>query len=545
MNRSNDSIILLLLFFLLGGFVGCDRNDSSSKSAMQKEANPITQNNLPTTNIGAFLVGISLNPNPPVPGRNKIGVAIVLKKTLMPIRPNQIRITATMPAMGTMSKMQSDAKTEWDEQAGITFGETLLGMSGTWFIEINFSPTAKETSHTVKLKMVTGSPNLVFLNGSATGIPTDNRSDDTSNASIGTVVISKARQQWIGVKTEIVSKRHLIKTIRTTGRVTYDERKRAEVALKFSGFIGDVFADFVGKPIAKGSPLFTVYSPELSAAISEYSNLLSMSTPRTDHYGSRREEIIKAARQKLLLWNMTATQIDTISQTKREDDTPQYISILSQASGIVVEKQIVSGSPVMTGQVLYKLADLSTVWIQSQVFESDLALIQIGLPVKVMPIGLPNTIIRGVVSFITPLLNAESRVGIVRIEANNKEWKLLPEMSVTTQIEIQMGEKLAIPKEAVIHTGNKTIVFIAASNGRFIPRLIKIGQNGNVPGGDTVPGEDSDYYEVLSGLSEGEIVVTNGNFLIASESRLTSGLSAFLEGGASPPADGTKIGMAP
>jgi Cu(I)/Ag(I) efflux system membrane fusion protein len=299
------------------------------------------------------------------------------------------------------------------------------------------------------------------------------------------------------------------------GRVTYDERTRSEVALKFAGFIGEVFVDFAGKPVTQGAPLFTVYSPELVASLSEYLNLLTANKIQTETTPTGRwTGLIQTARKKLLFWDMTDAQIKKIVHT---GDVPQYLPILAPASGIVIEKQIVRGSPVMAGQILYRLADLSTVWIEAQVYESELSLIEKGLPVKVAPIGLAGVTLKGIVSFISPGLNPESRTGAVRIEAVNPQLRLLPEMSVTVETEIDLGERVSVPKDAIIYAGDKKFVFIDQGEGRFIPRFIHVGQKGD------------EEYEVLSGLSEGESVVTSGNFFIASESRLTSGLATFLK----------------
>ncbi|MEK7286891.1 MAG: efflux RND transporter periplasmic adaptor subunit [Nitrospirota bacterium] len=491
--------LLCALFFLT----------SCNQEKAQKETLHKTHNTLPTSEIGAFLIGISFDPNPPHRGKNKIEVMIMSKKGFTPIRPNKIEMTAVMSAMGTMSEMQSHAKMAWQPEKKSSLGELLIGMDGTWTLTVHFVPADHQPAHQSRFKLLTKSPDLVFLGGEIGGVqtnlPSTSEVSTVGEDKTGTVVISPERQQWIGVTTDFVEIRPLTKKIRTTGRVTYNERKRAEISLKFSGFVGDVFADFVGKPIVKGTTLFTIYSPDLSAAIGEYISLLSASKTESSPQPLRWDAMTKTARQKLLLWNITKEQLDQIIQNDKPDlESPQYFPIRAPVSGVVVEKQIVRGSPITAGQILYRLADLSTVWIESAIFESEMPLMRVGLPVSVKPTGLPNTVIEGAVSFIAPLLNPESRAGAVRIEVPNRQGKLLPEMSVTAEINIALGERLSVPKEAVIHTGDKTMVFVALSEGRFSPRWVTIGQKGDP------------YYEVLSGLSKGEKVVTNGNFLIAS-----------------------------
>ncbi|MBI3358264.1 MAG: efflux RND transporter periplasmic adaptor subunit [Nitrospirae bacterium] len=468
---------------------------------------------VPSAEVGAYQLKITLNPDPPERGDNQISVMIFPKGKTEAIRPDNIEATAVMPAMATMSEMRSDVKLAWQKN-GENTGRFLLGMDGTYFLDVHFTPPGKPP-HQARFKLVTGVPTsagLTFLTSSVLGEQAVNTSAPT-----GEVMISPTRLQSIGVKTTKVERHPLTKTIRMQGRVTYDERTRSEVALKFAGFIGEVFVEFVGKPVLQGIPLFTVYSPELSATMSEYLNLLAAA----ESHSGRWDSLITTARKKLLLWDMTSAQIDKIVQT---GEVPQYIPILAPASGIVIEKDIVRGSPVTAGQVLYRLADLSSVWIEAQVYESELSLIEKGLPVKVVPIGLPGVTLNGSVSFISPSLNPESRTGAVRIEAKNPQLKLLPEMSVTVETKISLGEPLAgvaplsVPKDAIIYSGDKKFVFIDQGGGRFIPRFINVGQKGD------------EGYEVVSGLSEGEMIVTSGNFFIAAESRLTAGLSTFLEG---------------
>ncbi len=500
-----NKFFILLLTLLSIGELGCNK----------KEPIPQAPDGVPV--VGAYQVKIAFDSDPPDRGENQVHI-IILSKDGSAIRPEKMEMTAVMPAMATMSEMRFNVKPTWQNNESV--GRLLLGMSGTWFLDIHFTPP-EERPHQARFKLVTGVPGLTLLSGSVLGEQKKQASPKTGahidSPVQGEIVISPTRLQSIGVKTTKVERHPLTKTIRLQGRVTYDERTRSEVALKFAGFVGDVFVDFIGKPISKGTPLFTVYSPELSATMSEYLNLLSAGEmPDNRRFAS----LIKTARKKLLLWDMTPAQIDNMVKTS---EVPQYIPILAPASGIVIEKQVVRGSPVMAGQILYRLADLSTVWIEAQVYESDLSLITNGLPVQVTPIGLPGETLKGYISFIAPSLNPESRTGAVRIEAKNPHLKLLPEMSVTVETKIALGEDsqgtlpVSIPKDAIIYSGDKKIVFIDQGGGRFIPRLIHIGKKGD------------EGVEVLSGLSEGDRVVTSGNFFIAAESRLTSGLSTFLE----------------
>ncbi len=473
--------------------------------------------------VGAFRLYVSSQPDPPKRGENEIRVRITSKERQEAIRPDRILVRAIMPAMGAMSAMRSESEMVWQTD-GSNLGHVSLDMGGTWFLEVQFRPPGKP-AHQAQFKLTTGVPGMIFLqsagNGEDSPSPTAVTEMKRGENGSGAIVLSPTRQQRIGVKTAIVGRSLLTKTVRAQGRVTYDERKRSEISLKFPGFIREVFANFVGKPIEKGQPLFTIYAPELSVALGEYVSLKRMAQATQDPAVQPSRlfplELLQIARQKLLLWDLTAGQIDALLAT---GEIPQYLPILSPARGVVVDKQIVQGSPVMAGQVLYRLADLSTVWIEAPIYESELSLIRTGLPVQVQPIPFPHQRFDGAVSFIAPLLDPESRSGRVRVEVSNPQNQLLPEMSVNLIIHVALGEVLALPEEAIIHSGGEMIVFVDFGEGRFVPRKVHVGQKGDR------------FYEVLEGVSEGERIVTGGNFLIAAESRLTAGLETFMGGDA-------------
>ncbi len=471
----NKKRVLFYLFLLAITLPACARKENSPSIK-------------PFAQVSGYGLDLSFKSEPPKRGYNELQVKITLAGS--PIRLSHISATAIMPAMGTMSEMQSESEMALQSDGSYS-GKILFGMSGNWFLNIDFKPEGKPL-YQAKFKLTTEFSGITFLQDAPSGVRD------------GVVVISPAKQQLIGVKTELAERRHLKKTVRTQGQVTYDEKKRSEIALKFSGFIEKVFVDFIGKQVSVGQPLFTLYSPDLTLALKEYLQLT-----RSD-----RETIAPLARQKLLLWGITNKQIDAVVQT---GIIPNAFPILSSVSGVVVEKQIVQGSHVVAGQVLYRLADDANVWIEGSVYESEIALIRTGLPVEIEAIALPNKKFNGVVSFIHPLIEQESRRGKIRVDVANSTHQLLPGMSVNITTEIPLGELLTIPKEAIIYSGESQFVFIDLGEGRLIPRKIKTGAKGD------------DFYQVVDGLSEGDRVVTSGNFLIAAESRLTAGLATFLE----------------
>jgi Cu(I)/Ag(I) efflux system membrane fusion protein len=298
--------------------------------------------------------------------------------------------------------------------------------------------------------------------------------------------------------------------IRTVGRVEYDERKLAEVTLKIAGWIQDLYADYTGKLVKKGEPLFTLYSPDLVTAQEEY--LLARSTleqlKNSDVPGARAsaQSLVWASRQRLLLWDLTPTQIRVLEEAGKP---PLYQTIYSPLSGFIIEKMAYRGRRVESGMTLYKIADLSTVWVKADIYEYELPFVHVGQEAKVSLSYYPGAVFTAKVTYLYPYLEEKTRTGKVRFElANTPDWKLKPAMYATAELEMNLGEKLVVPESAVLDSGVRQIVFVDKGQGRFTPQEVRLGNR-----------IDRDV-EVLGGLTEGERIVTSGNFLIDSESKL-------------------------
>ncbi|HVS64643.1 MAG TPA: efflux RND transporter periplasmic adaptor subunit [Thermoanaerobaculia bacterium] len=324
----------------------------------------------------------------------------------------------------------------------------------------------------------------------------------------GVIRVDAQRRQEIGVRTAPVEARPVETTIRAVGTVTYDETKLSAVSLKYEGWIERLYVAETGQPVSRGQPLLALYSPALLSAQEELLiALASQSAARETELPQRADYLVAAARRRLSLWDLSARQIDEIARTGQP---VKSVPVFSPVSGFVVEKNVVEGQAVKPGETLYRIAGLDRVWIDAEVYESELPLVQVGQLVEVTLPYLPSKSFSGRVGYIYPYLEGGTRTGKVRVELPNPELELKPEMYANVVFRVKVGERVVVPEEAVIYAGPRRLVFVDLGEGRLQPREIEVGL------------KVGDAYEVLSGLREGEVVVTSGNFLIAAESRLKS-----------------------
>ncbi|MBP1766639.1 MAG: efflux transporter, family, subunit [Candidatus Aminicenantes bacterium] len=319
------------------------------------------------------------------------------------------------------------------------------------------------------------------------------------------VKISPERQQLIGIKTALVRPQPIRKLIKAVGRVDYAEPNISIFNLKFDGWVEKLFVNSTGRAVRKGEPLFDIYSPELVSAQQEYLIALKASATLGDA-----SSIFTSAREKLRLWDMTDSQVEELGRTGEFKKT---VTVYTPGSGIVIEKNVVQGQKIMAGENLFKIADLSRVWILGEVYEYELPFIKTGQEATVSLSYYPGESFSGKITYIYPYLKPETRTNQVRIEVDNPGLKLKPEMFANLEIQVDYGTKLTVPSDAVLDAGDTKIVFVAKGDGYFEPREIRLGVRGE------------DMYEVLGGLSDGENVVTSANFLIDSESSLKAALN--------------------
>jgi Cu(I)/Ag(I) efflux system membrane fusion protein/cobalt-zinc-cadmium efflux system membrane fusion protein len=330
------------------------------------------------------------------------------------------------------------------------------------------------------------------------------------------IKIDPVMVQNIGVRTEKVIKRKLTYTIRTTGRVDYDETMQKSIVTKFSGWIEKLYADYTGKPIQKGQPLFEIYSPELVAAQQEYLQAIryakTMKSINDSVLSNGSADLLQSARKKLLYWDISASQLLRLEQTGNIQKT---LTVYSPFSGIIIEKNIVDGMQVRAGDNLLKLADISTMWIYADVYENELSLVKTGSNVIIELPGHSEKL-TGKISGIYPFLQDQTRTAKVRIEYNNKDELLKKDMYVTVNIAVSTAPyAVSVPEQAVIHSGNRDIVVLSLGEGKFKSVNVQLGILSD------------GYYEVKEGVNEGDLIVTSSQFLIDSESNLRTGISSM------------------
>lgn len=343
-------------------------------------------------------------------------------------------------------------------------------------------------------------------------------SPTAENLPPGTVQISPQKQQLIGVQYGEVLYQPLSKTIRTVGRVAYDETKVAHIHTKVTGYIEEVFVDYVGKVVKKGDPLFTIYSPDLVATQEEYLLALRgqeyLGNSPFDNVSRGSKSLLEATRKRLLLWDITGEEIETL---EKEGKAKRALTIYSPVSGIVTERAAYHhGRYVNPEMDLYMIVDLSTVWIIGEVYEYELPFVKVGQTAEIeFPYSSDKKSLRGMITFIYPYLDPKTRTAQIRMEFPNPDFALKPDMFVNVKLKINLGEQLVVPEEAVLDSGTEQIVFVAHEGGYFEPRKVQLGA------------KVDNRYIILSGLKPREKIVTSGNFLVDSESRLKSAMSAM------------------
>ncbi len=334
---------------------------------------------------------------------------------------------------------------------------------------------------------------------------------------LATVKIDPDRQQLIGLRIVEAATGPIGGAWRTTGRVAVDETRVHHLNVKFGGFVEHVHADFVGRPVRRGEPLFTIYSPELLAAEEEFVLALRTREALSGAKGlvGNGDDLVSAARRKLELWDVPRADIERIEQSRQAERT---LTVRSPADGVVVKKDVVPGMKVAAGDMPYEIVDLSSVWVLADVYETELSHVKVGAPATLTLKAMPGKEYRGRVAFIDPFLDAKTRTAKVRIAFANPGGDIKPEMFGEVVLKSAPRQALRIPSDAVIDSGTRHVVFVALGDGKFQPREVRVGA------------DDGTEAEVLEGLVAGDKVVTRANFLVDSESRLKASLQA-LSGG--------------
>jgi len=346
--------------------------------------------------------------------------------------------------------------------------------------------------------------------------PAETKPDSTEASQAGeipTLEIPLDRQQLIGVRTVKAAIKPLHRIIRTVGRIEYDERKLATANTKIEGWIEKLHVDYTGRHVQKGEPLAEIYSPELVATQQEFLNILRWAAQGQSVKDERTamllvkdaQAILEAAKERLRLWDISEEQIRKIEATGKPIRT---LTIYSPVSGYVLQKMAVQGMRVMPGEKLFDVADLSSVWIVSDIYEYELPLVKAGQMARIGLSYFPGKEFTTRVDYVYPALTGETRTAKVRFTVPNPEGVLKPQMFANVEIRIDLGSRLAVPAEAVIDTGVRQIVYVDRGEGNFEPREVTTGLKAD------------DVVEVTGGLKAGEKVASSANFLIDSEAQL-------------------------
>jgi len=321
------------------------------------------------------------------------------------------------------------------------------------------------------------------------------------------VVLDAEAARRIGVTLTSVEERELPVFVRTVGTVTYDETSLSTVNPKVDGWVEHLFVDFTGAPVQAGEPLMEVYSPALVSAQEELILAVRLARDAGDgRSGDNARQLLEASRRRLAYWDIPE---DDIRRIEESGEPTKTMTLRSPASGIVVEKNVVEGDRIMPGMTLYRIADLSRVWIEADVFEKDLGLVGTGQGASVSFEAFPGQVYPGRVSYVYPTVSLQTRTGSIRIELSNPRLDFKPGMYAEVSLEAPpSGACLVVPRSAVILTGERALVFVSAPDGSLMPR-------------EVTPGRTSGrFMELLDGVKAGDRVVSSAAFLVDAESNL-------------------------
>jgi Cu(I)/Ag(I) efflux system membrane fusion protein len=332
----------------------------------------------------------------------------------------------------------------------------------------------------------------------------------------GVVMVSPEKQQLMGVRIATVEKRPMVRTVRTVGTITYDETKVTHVHSKIEGWIDKLYVNYTGKLVEKGQPLFTIYSPDLLATQQEYLLAVKgrerLSASSVPEVRSGAESLVEASKRRLALWDISENQIRELEE---KGEAQRTLTLYAPHSGFVIKKEANQGMRIMPDKELYTIADLSTVWVNVDIYESEIPFVRPGQRASVTLSYDPSVTFSGKVSYIYPYVDEKTRTAKARLDVPNPGFKLKPDMYVNAEIKIDGGRHLAIPEEAVLDSGMRKIVFIDKGNGHFEPKEVKLGA------------KLDGFYQVVSGLDEGQKIAASSAFLLDSESRLAEAMGAM------------------
>ncbi len=426
-----------------------------------------------------------------------------------PIADADVEVAVKMPSMGAMPGMGGPASVA-SIGGGKYRADFQLDMGGTWQVAVHAKPKSGVMA-SAEGSLTIGTPGLRLEAVGSAAAPT--AAPTESEPHPGEFHFDPSRLRQVGVRSEPAKLEPLDTTVRAVGRVTWDETALHDVTMRVGGFAGEVAADSLGAPVAKGQLLFQFYSPAVFAAQREYlAAIASNASARGTSVPRRASTMVDAAARRLRLWGIDPGEIAALARR----GTPQeYLPVTAPISGYIVEKEIVAGSAIEMGQRVYRIAPLDHVWIEAEVYEAELASVSVGMPAEVTLPYLPDQRFEAKVAYVYPSLQGDRRTARLRLVLANPERTLRPDMFATVLLRRPLGERLSVPDTAVLHAGDKSFVFLDLGEGRLRPQRVTTGttSDGRV--------------EITSGLEAGQPVVVAGTFLVAGESRLRAALESW------------------
>ena len=332
----------------------------------------------------------------------------------------------------------------------------------------------------------------------------------------GEFTVPVARQQQIGVTYATIEKRPFTHAIRAVGVVAYDKQRHWDYVSRIEGYVQKLFVFSRGELIEKDAPILTIYSPDLLTTQNEFVDVLKM-RDEAKQKGNKpvldsTEKLYESAKQRLHLWNISDNEVAELEKSRKAQE---HLTLYSPFRGVVQDIGVDQGRKVMNGDHLVDIADLSVVWVWAQFYQDELPMLKRDLPMTVTTSSYPGEKFNGKISVIDPFISDTMRTGRVRIDVENADLKLRPDMYVDVELQMDMGEGVAVPVPAVLPTGKRNVVFVDKGEGKLEPRFVELGR------------KYGDFYEVKSGLNETDRVVTSANFLIDAEAKVQGALKSW------------------
>lgn len=342
---------------------------------------------------------------------------------------------------------------------------------------------------------------------------------DTASKDIMEVKLSPSQQVLANVQTVKIGMKQFSGEKAFNGYVKVNEKNFSQIATPVAGKIVKLYVNFEGETVSKGQPVAEIYSPDLVATQKEYlialDNYNQVQKSGNQFATEQASSLLESTRMRLRYWELTPEQIGTIEKTR---EIKYSSTIYSKYSGVITKKYFNVGHWAMAGEAIFDLDDLSTVWVIANIYESDIQYIKSGQTAEIYSSAYPDEVMNAKINFVNPVFNPDSRTLEVRIDVANRNYKLKPDMYVKVKINTYVNYTLAVPKNAVIRTGERNVVYIQKEPGVYVPKEVQISY------------DQDGYYAVISGLKEGDIIVSSGGFLIDSESQIQMGMTSGHEG---------------